>query len=453
MFTALENIAAVSLGYKSLQNNFFYVNKATIDTYGIEKRYLVRILMMKDMDATTYEQDGKSDLWLFACKDSRADLRGTGALKYIEAMAGHSAAEKKQTGKSQTIREALEAQSGGVWYAPKARPNHHHVWVRKAIDGVFAPFLFEKAALVDQRCNSISPLEGITWHEIAAVLTTSLFAYSVEINGAASMGAGALEAPTTKLRQYPVFDVRQLKATQRKKLTSLAEAVWKNESPIDWGDPKSNAERHLKELDGWIVAQAGKSVEVKRLYTDIHAVCESRLAVASDKVKKTKKKQTENIGNVAESIVKAVQPKIQTKNFPDDFAKDDKLDLSFNFDRRSIKTISLSHLLDSYDVEITATGGGTVYEGTHPRAVAEGIVRALLWGRSMFSVASDRKVMDRAVTAFIEWSGEIASEIDTAISESALGTGYEEVLRREVYNRLGIHPYAGAKALPSMIAL
>jgi hypothetical protein len=267
------------------------------------------------------------------------------------------------------------------------------------------------------------------------------------------MGAGALEAPTTKLRQYPVFDLRSLKPDQRKKLVTLAETVWTNEQPIDWGSPGSAPGSGLKALDQWILDRAGRSLELDRLYSDIHSVCESRIAVASDKVKKTKKKQTENIGNVAESIVKAIQPKIQAKNFPDDFASGAKLDVNFNFDRRSIKHITLSHLLDSYDVEIVTTGGGVAYEGTHPRAVAETIVRALLWGRSMFSVSNDKKMMDKAVNQFIDWVADIESEIDTAITESALGTGYEELLRREVFNRLGIHPLAGAKTLPPQIAL
>ena len=37
------------------------------------------------------------------------------------------------------------------------------------------------------------------------------------------MGAGALEAPTKKLRDYPVFDVGKLKPAAQRKLVSLAE--------------------------------------------------------------------------------------------------------------------------------------------------------------------------------------------------------------------------------------
>ena len=100
MFTELSTIAKVSLGYKSLQNDFFYVNKPTISSFGIERRYLLPVLMIRDLDGQSYRQAPSPSLWLFNCKDKEADLRGTGALRYISAMADRAAAEKKQSGHS-----------------------------------------------------------------------------------------------------------------------------------------------------------------------------------------------------------------------------------------------------------------------------------------------------------------------------------------------------------------
>lgn len=453
MFTKLQSIAKVSLGYKSLQNNFFYVNKATASTYGIEKQFLIPMLMLKDLTSVEFEQKPKPSLWLFACKEGKGDLRGTGAWRYIEAMADRPAAEKKQSGKNLTIREVLEAQSGGLWYAPKAKPAFHHIWLRKAVNTVYAPFLFNKAALVDQRLNSVSPLEGIEWKELAAVLTSSLFAYSLEINGAASMGAGALEAPTTKLRDYPVVDIPALKPAARKKLVSLAEAVWTEEQPLDWASKEWQPGKNLRALDEWILKTAGKSVAVDRMYDDIHATCQSRILVAEDKSKKSKKQESDSIGSVAESIVRSIEPRLKTKNFPDDFAKGAKLNLPLIFDRGSLKEITIGKLLDSYEIEVISKGGLSVYSETHPRPVAEAIIRGILLGRSTFSVSTDRKAMDEALDEFLGWVSEAEGDILTAIEESAFGTGYEDALKREVYTRLGIHPLTTAKDLPERISL
>ena len=156
---------------------------------------------------------------------------------------------------------------------------------------------------------------------------------------------------------------------------------------------------------------------------------------------------------MADSIVKAVAPIIQSKNFPNDFSNTVKLDLPLTFDRKSLKDVSLGMLLDSCEIEVRTQSGSVAYHGTHPRPVAEAIVRALLWGRSQFSVSTDRKAMDDAVNKFLLWIAQTEEDIETAISESALGTGYEDDLRREVYNRLGIHPLSGAKELPSRIVL
>jgi len=453
MFVELSSIARASLGYKSLQNNFFYLNQPTIDTYGVEKKYLTPILMLRDLNGRAYSQSPPPSLWLFNCKDTKADLRGTGALRYIDAMADRSAADKKQTGKNLTIREALEAQGGSVWYAPKARPVAHNVWLRKAFDGVFSPLLFTKPALVDQRCNSLAPVAGIDWQEVAAVLTCSLFAYSLEINGSASMGAGALEAPTTKLRDYPVLNVAKLKAAERAKLVALAQDVWSSEQPLDWSKPEATPGPKLRALDDWIMKRTGRNITVATLYRDIQEVCLSRIAVAADKGKKTKKKHSENIGGVAESIAKAIRPKIQLRNFPEDFVRGEILDMNFNIDRRKVRTINVSQLLGTYDIAIIDDAGTKIFEATLPSPVAESIARSVLWGRSDFSLSSDAKIMNRALSEFLKWAVQIEKNVSTAIAESALGTGYEDALRREIYARLGIHPLASVATLPNQISL
>lgn len=307
--------------------------------------------------------------------------------------------------------------------------------------------------MVDQRLNSVSPIKGIEWKELAAALTSSLFAYSLEINGAASMGAGALEAPTTKLREYPVIDIAALKPAERKKLVSLATEVWSREQPVDWASDAWQPQRYLRALDEWILKKAGTSIAVDQMYDDIRATCQSRILVAEEKAKKSKKQESDSIGSVAASIVSSIEPRLRTKNFPDDFTKGVKLDLPIVFDRASLKEIAISKMLDSYEIEVRAKGGFVVYSGTHPQPVAEAIVRAILLGRSTFSVSTDRKAMDEALNNFLGWVLEADKDIQRAIRESAFGTGYEDALKREVYSRLGIHPLTSAKILPEQISL
>ena len=452
MFVQLSELSKVSLGFKSLQNSFFYVSQATIDTYRIEKRFLNPIMLLKDMNSNVYWQSQQSDQWLFDCKNSMSDLRGTGARSYIEAMSGRTATSKKQSGRPQTIRQALEAQGSSSWYAPKAHPHKRHVWLRKAIDGTFAPYLFESAALVDQRCNSLVPDDDIDWKELAAILTSTLFAYSVEINGAA-MGAGALEAATKKLRNYPVVNIRALSSKDRDNLLLLANAVWKNESPINWYGNLAAPGSALQELDAWLLYKLNRNVSTDTVYKDLRTVVLSRISVARDKVKKRRKRSIDSTRIVAESITKAIQPKLQIRNFPDDFAQDVELNIKFNFDRSSLSRIVILPFMDRYEISILTKTEETVFEGSLFQPVAEAIIRSILWGRSVFSVSYEHSAMLHAVSQFVEWVSDIEAEINVMIADSSLGTGYEDALRAEVFSQLGIHPMVGQETLPTEIYL
>jgi hypothetical protein len=176
----LEDIARVSLGFKSLQNEFFYLSKDTIEKFEIERRYLKPIFQLGDLDAEVYMQTRKPVQWVFYCQEQEEDIRNTGALRYIRAMEKRPATKKKQAGRNQTIRQALADQGGGLWYKPKAKLHSQNIWLRKAFNTVYSPLIFEKASPVDQRCNYVEPLDGLDWQIVGGLLTSSLFALSAE---------------------------------------------------------------------------------------------------------------------------------------------------------------------------------------------------------------------------------------------------------------------------------
>jgi hypothetical protein len=450
MFRPLSELASVSLGYKSLQNEFFYVNQATIDSFGIEAEYLQPILKLANMHPRSYYQDPLPTLWLFHCTAREADLRGTGALRYISAMSERLATQRKQSGKPQTVRQALSAQGGGLWYAPKAQPHQHHIWLRKGISGVFSPFLFKQAALVDQRCNGIAPKHGVSWTELAAILGSTLFSYAVEVNGSTAMGAGVLEASTTKLKDYPAFDVTALDMQARKVLVKLADAALQ-EQPVDWSGSAVSVGKGLRALDQWMLTHAGSAVTVDTLYADMEAACKTRLLLASDKVKVTKSKKSSNIRAVAEGIAARVRSRLQLKNFPEDFLDNADLDISVNIAPELIRSISFTPMLGDTELIIADGAGRSLLEGQYPSAVGEAVVRALLWGRASFRLSSDRKAAHDAVEAFLRWFRDAETEIAKGVSNSALGTGYEEILHQEVFRALGIDARAVASVLPQEI--
>ena len=314
--------------------------------------------------------------------------------------------------------------------------------------------MFKKPVLVDQRCNAIEPAKNVPHESLAAVITSTLFAYSLEINGSASLGAGALEAPTSRLRSYPVFDLRDLDPQEHTELRQLVNDVWENEEPIDWLDAKAAPSQYLRRLDEWFLRKAEKSMSVDVIYRDLAEVCGVRVSIARDKTRVTRKSQSESIRLVAMGVAESVRRLLELKRFPEDFMEIQDSDaISLVIAQGSLRQIDIYRLMDMAELRLAGGDGEVIYEASIPWPVAEVIVRACLLGRRGFTVSSNGRVAERALREFHDWFREIDARLKKSIADSSIGTGYEEQLTREVYRLLGLHPAVGEMLLSRLINL
>ena len=399
--------------------------------------------MLRDLDTMRFIQRSVGAKSLFTCSVPERDLRGTGALRYIRGMSGQPAAMKKQTGRTLTIKEALEAQGGGRWYAPKALPTKAHIWLRKAVEGTFAPFLFGKSVVMDQRCNRIVPKRGIAWRELAAVLSSSLFALALESDGTASMGAGALEWPTKKLKLARIVDVRRMTKAQRTQLTKLAEAVWAKGKPHNFAD-EDQPDEWTQKLDAYLLHFMGGQVELKALYADIHETCSRRIAKARARRTKAKAQEKVDVRDVAESIAATVRARLEGKQFPEAFFSGTTPTYDFDLESRRELQLEGSPFLGEATITVSDDGGHTLLDVQYPQPVGEVIVRALLLGRRRFKVPQEPEEAETVLKSFDGWYAEIQAKIDEGREASALGTRFESELLQAILGVLGIEPNAGA---------
>lgn len=436
----LDELAKIGLGYKSLQNNFFYVTDETIASYGIEKQFLKPILLLGDLNGASYMQASRGTLWLFSCDLAEADLRGTGALRYIRAMASRPATMKKQGSRLQSMKEALSAQGGGLWYAPKARPHREHIWLRKAFASVFAPFLFDDEATVDQRCNYISAKDGVSWRSLGALVSSSVFALCLECNGAASMGAGALEVATRQLSALEIPDLRRLSASEGRDLIALAGAVWRNDKPFDWRS-KGHPGKSLQALDNWLLKYLGVEITTSEIYRALRETCASRFRLAENKGRVAKSVEIRDIEALAETIAGSIRLMLEGRQFPEAFGERQVED-TFPIDLSNSRRLSVKWERFFGETRVLVTDcstGSALLDTTYANEVAEVIIRALLMGRRSFVTPAEASGARAALLAFRPWAEDILLQLEEGCSMSAVGTRFEHTVRVAALRRLELH--------------
>lgn len=423
--TRLGDVADCHLGYKSLQNQFFYMDQETIDSYAIEDRYIRPLIRLRECRLDAYVQKPKPSTFVFLCKDSEEDLRGTGALKYVRSMADRPATSRRQSDRQLTIAETLKRQSGGLWYAPKAVPNQANLWVRKAFGEIYSPFVFETPQVLDQRCNYLNPKGALSWQAIAAVLSSSVFALAVEAAGSASLGGGALEMPTRKLREVSVPDIRKMTEEELSTLEALAEAVWDKTQPIAWTDDSLDIPNELKRLDEFLLEFVGSTVSTQDLYKAIRRSVGIRIQLGRSRVKVQRKSQSANVKSVAEHIVASHRAAIESVQFPETLIPTKAERLSIDIDPAFKLAAHLGPLMTNSELRVETLDGIEVLNKVLDKPIAEILLRALLLGRRRFAIATDPSVAQGVLTGFWEWLPPLMQRIKAECSATSLGSRFE----------------------------
>jgi hypothetical protein len=404
---SLGEFIDVDLGHKSLLHEFFHLTNETIDKYSIEASFLQPVFRKDDLSDTAFLQSGKPSVSLFMCDKSPADLRGTGAWKYITwAQRQEIKKPKKQSAAPMKWAEALKKQGGKYWYSPKAQPPFGKIALRKGIDKNYAPYIFSETVTLDQRLYVIAPKPGIPEALVIGYLASSLFALSLEVNADMALGDGVLTLGTKALRGLPCIDLAAL-AIDKKFMGALSahvKAMLPKKPPTITSISTNGDVRRLDELFVSCLGLDPKrsmecSAEVGRLGA-------ARIALA--RMRKTVKiaKEVVDVSAVTESFVSQLRPWVEARRFPEDSIRIDDATLQLHFPAGPL-VVETSPLLGTCYVKIPDVRQIVVFEDTVDGLVAELLLRILQWGRRDFPLptSADRandliKVLDVMVSAF-----------------------------------------------------
>jgi len=214
----LGDIADVRFGIKTGANEFFYLDKARVREWGIERRFL-RPVILRPADIRTPEIRAEDlDTFLLIADQPRRKLKGTDVEGYI------------RWGEKQGFhRTATCAARGGDWYRLSARqPPALILPIRNKMKLVLG--LNTCGAQVDNTCLEVRPDQSFG-HDVLAPLLLATFAFIARHAEGRSYGR-MLEVRTYEAALLTLYDPRKLPPPEVDHLLSAFERI--RSQPFDW---------------------------------------------------------------------------------------------------------------------------------------------------------------------------------------------------------------------------
>jgi len=222
----LNTIAEVRFGIKTGANDFFHLTgiehkeKQRIEIqnkrnyYGeIEKDFLVP-LIKSPLEIKNYLVPPKltNKSWLFYCHKSKDELKGTGALDYIQWGEREIISVKqgrKMGSNVQGFASLASISDKGMWYSINHYPIPPLIWTKSYHDKPGC-FLNQADFYPDQRFYSIYPYNKVNIPLLLTYLNSSLVWALMEQAGNTNMGLGVLDTNVYWLKTIPIPELVSL---------------------------------------------------------------------------------------------------------------------------------------------------------------------------------------------------------------------------------------------------
>jgi hypothetical protein len=434
----LEDFVEIDLGYKTLMNAFFHLDREKIAQFGIEASYLEPVFALSDLDGTRFVQNTDPTKWLFTCDKPVTDLRGTGALRYIRFAQNQETGGKKQAGKTlSTWKDALSKQGGKYWYSPKAAVRRRRIALRKGIDTTYSPYIFERGVSFDQRLYVAAPHSGIDESVLIAYLLSSLFALSLEVNADMGQGDGVLTMGTKALRRLPSVDLGAISRDPvKRKLVVEASAAVLTGAPRD--AQQLSADPEIRLLDESFMRALSIDIAVAAdVERDVAALARARTGIAQKR--KTYKAQTEdvNVGAVVVSFVDRLRPWLEARRFPEDYLFKSDIVENLNFGREQL-SVDASIMLDQCHLRISGIGDRVICELDCNVFAAEVVLRTLQLGRREFPLVRESQRAASLLRDLRIFISDFERKYDDVLSESTISYRFIGDVKRRTLKALAV---------------
>jgi hypothetical protein len=196
----LKNWAFVRRGFTTGANDFFYLDQARLERWGIERAFRRPALKsLRHVHHLRLNRDHRSHDVLTI--SASANLRGTAVACYLD------------WAESEGIHLRRTCSARPCWYALAEQTAADLVLAKGIWQRHFSPIL-DTPLLIDQQLYGVYCKEGVPLPVAAALLNSTWFALQCELQGRVNFGEGVLWLASYELEAIRLPDPRQLTAAQ-----------------------------------------------------------------------------------------------------------------------------------------------------------------------------------------------------------------------------------------------
>lgn len=268
MLVPLSNLANVCRGFTSHYNKFFMPSEETINTYGIERQYLMDIIKSPKGISSFDTLQGVRLSKILIIKKSKAELKAlghTGVLRYINDWEKWLMEKPEKRSLKNKISE-----DNDKWFAlppPKGGPIIFSYIIRKSKHFISNP----KNYAVQDNFYNIVPKDDNDELLLFGILNSTITRLFVEMSGRRH-GRGLLKTQVYEIESLPVLDIKRIPQKYKEKMLSLSKEL--SEIGLKDIDMQNSI---IYQMDSLILKILGVGVTLEDLITTEESLVEKRL--------------------------------------------------------------------------------------------------------------------------------------------------------------------------------
>jgi len=317
----LREVAPPARGGTTRINEFFYVDEATIERWGIDPELCWPLIKSPSQTDTIIVDPESLDLKVFVCRKSKEELRAEGkkgTLRYIEWGEQQEYKSGVQRGMKWPDGPWVKNRQPG-WYAlPESETHFSQLFFASAYGDRHIHRFSPRPLIADKRLYFLTPVEGVPLELAAAVMNSSLVALLTELAGRVTLGDGVLELTVEEARDYLLVpDVRRFDAAASQAVVAAFQPLLKR--PI--GSIFEEVKRKDRQaLDRAVLQAMGldPAAWLPRIYDGLTTLVHERIELGRMRSKARKSKVSRAANKVADEVLVDVLPD-GPRRFPDDF--------------------------------------------------------------------------------------------------------------------------------------